>query len=89
MEEMLLGRGPFSVADNRAALRALGAAVLVSKDSGEAGGLEAKAEAACLENAVLVEVERCSDALLFHPTLIADIRAAIVRAAGPNWRAAQ
>ncbi|MDE1998959.1 MAG: hypothetical protein KGI52_08560 [Burkholderiales bacterium] len=37
---------------------------------------------------VLVEVERCSDALLFHPTLIADIRAAIVRAAGPNWRAA-
>lgn len=38
---------------------------------------------------VLVEVERCSDALLFHSTLIADIRAAIVRAAGPNWRAAQ
>lgn len=44
LEEMLLGRGPFSVADNRAALRALGAAVLVSKDSGEAGGLEAKAK---------------------------------------------
>lgn len=38
---------------------------------------------------VLVEMERCSDALLFHPTLITDIRAAIVRAAGPNWRAAQ
>lgn len=38
---------------------------------------------------VLVEVERCSDALLFRPDLIADIRAAIVRSAGPNWRAAQ
>jgi hypothetical protein len=37
---------------------------------------------------VLVEVERCSDALLFRPDLIADIRAAIVRSAGPNWRAA-
>lgn len=37
---------------------------------------------------VLVEVERCSDALLFRPDLIADIRAAITRAAGPNWRAA-
>lgn len=35
-----------------------------------------------------VDVERCSDALLFRPDLIADIRAAIVRSAGPNWRAA-
>ena len=34
----------------------------------------------------LVEVERCSDALLFRPDLIADIRAAIARAAGPSWR---
>jgi hypothetical protein len=38
--------------------------------------------------AVLVEVERCSDALLFRPDLVANIRAAIVRAAGPDWRAA-
>lgn len=36
---------------------------------------------------VLIEVERCSDALLFRPDLIADIRAAIMRAAGPDWRA--
>lgn len=35
---------------------------------------------------VLVEVERCSDALLFRPDLIADIRAAIERVAGPDWR---
>jgi|DEB19_MinimDraft_2_1074335.scaffolds.fasta_scaffold138133_2 hypothetical protein len=37
---------------------------------------------------VLVEVERCSDALLFRPDLVADIRATIARSAGPNWRAA-
>ena len=79
LEEILLGRGPFSVADNRAALRALGAAVLVSKDSGEAGGLEAKAEAARLENAVLVLVRRpqSSGAPSDIPTFISALRAAL------------
>ncbi len=57
-EERLLGRGPFSLEENRAALRTLGAVALVSKDSGEAGGVEAKAEAARLECAALVLVRR-------------------------------
>lgn len=57
-EETCFGRGPFSLEENRAALRTLGAVALVSKDSGEAGGLEAKAEAARLEHAALVLVLR-------------------------------
>jgi precorrin-6A/cobalt-precorrin-6A reductase len=78
-EEILFGRGPFSLEENRVALRALGAVALVSKDSGEAGGLEAKAEAARLEDAALVLVRRPlpSEAPSDVPTLIMALRAAL------------
>jgi len=57
-EERILGRGPFSLEQNREALRGIGARALVSKDSGEAGGLVAKAEAAHREGAALILVSR-------------------------------
>jgi precorrin-6A/cobalt-precorrin-6A reductase len=51
-------RGPFSLDDNRLLLRSFKIDVLVSKDSGEAGGLREKLEAARLENCRVVLVER-------------------------------
>jgi precorrin-6A/cobalt-precorrin-6A reductase len=79
-EEFCVGRGPFTVEDTLALLRALGAAALVSKDSGEAGGLRAKAEAARLGNATLVLVSRprpTTGAPTDLPTFLAALRAAL------------
>ena len=45
-ECVVAARGPFSVDDNCALLRRFGANVLVTKESGEAGGLPAKLAAA-------------------------------------------
>jgi len=45
-DQLLLGRGPFDLKTHLDHLARTGAGVLVSKESGEAGGLGAKAEAA-------------------------------------------
>jgi precorrin-6A/cobalt-precorrin-6A reductase len=52
------GRGPFSVEENRRQIRGFGIGVLVSKDSGEAGGSEQKLAAARAENCRLIVVAR-------------------------------
>ena len=57
-DRIVTGRGPFSLEDNRALIRRMGAGVVVTKDSGEAGGFSAKQEAARLESCLLVVVGR-------------------------------
>jgi precorrin-6A/cobalt-precorrin-6A reductase len=55
---VLAGRGPFSVEENRRQIRAHGIGVLVTKDSGRAGGTLEKLEAARLEGARVVVIQR-------------------------------
>ncbi len=57
-EQILLGRGPFSVADNCRHIRSFGIGVLVTKDSGVAGGVTEKLQAARAENCQVVVVAR-------------------------------
>lgn len=56
--QIIFGRGPFSIDGNRAVIRAHGIGVLVTKDSGQAGGVSEKIEAARLENCRVVIVDR-------------------------------
>jgi precorrin-6A/cobalt-precorrin-6A reductase len=55
---ILAGRGPYSVEENRRQIRAFGIGVLVTKDSGRAGGTPEKLEAARLENCQVIVVRR-------------------------------
>ena len=57
-ERIVTGRGPFGVEANRTLIRRFGVGVVVTKDSGAAGGLPAKREAARLEACLLVVVGR-------------------------------
>jgi precorrin-6A/cobalt-precorrin-6A reductase len=57
-EEVIFGQGPFSVEENRAQIRDHAIGVLVTKDSGEAGGVPAKLEAARLEGSEVIVVRR-------------------------------
>ena len=52
------GRGPFSVKENRRQIRAFGIGVMVTKDSGRAGGTPEKLDAARLENCQVIVVHR-------------------------------
>jgi precorrin-6A/cobalt-precorrin-6A reductase len=58
-DHVIAARGPFAVEENRRLLRDLGIRVLVSKDSGAAGGLAEKLEAA--------RQEGCRVVLLLRP----------------------
>ncbi len=57
-DRIITGRGPFSVDENRRLIRQFDIGVLVTKDSGEAGGVPAKLEAARAEQCLLVVVGR-------------------------------
>jgi precorrin-6A/cobalt-precorrin-6A reductase len=57
-DHVLLGRGPFSVEDNRRHIRAFGIGVLVTKDSGAAGGTAEKIEAARAEGCDVIVISR-------------------------------
>jgi len=57
-ENIIAGRGPFSVEENRDQIRRYGIGVLVTKDGGEAGGVPAKLEAARQESCRVVVVKR-------------------------------
>ena len=62
--EIVTGRGPFTLQENRDLLRRHCARALVTKDSGTAGGLQAKLDAAQLEGCAVVVVTRpeaCAD----------------------------
>jgi precorrin-6A/cobalt-precorrin-6A reductase len=57
-DHILVGRGPFSVEDNRRHIRSFGIGVLVTKDSGAAGGTAEKLQAARAEGCNIVVVSR-------------------------------
>lgn len=57
-DRIITGRGPFTVDENRRLIRQFDAGVLVTKDSGEAGGVPAKLEAARAEQCILIVVGR-------------------------------
>lgn len=57
-EEVIAGRGPFSVAANRRHIRLCGAGVVVTKDSGAAGGTVEKLQAARAEGCDVIVVAR-------------------------------
>jgi precorrin-6A/cobalt-precorrin-6A reductase len=57
-ENIIVGKGPFSVAQNVRAIKDLGIGILVTKDSGTIGGVPEKLEAARLENCRVVVVRR-------------------------------
>jgi precorrin-6A/cobalt-precorrin-6A reductase len=61
-DELILGRGPFSVEENLRDLRALRAGVLVTKDGGVAGGVPAKLEAARQAGCAVIVVRRPEEA---------------------------
>jgi len=54
--EILCANGPFTVEENRSQMQGFG--VLVTKDSGEAGGVETKVEAARVSGCEVVVIER-------------------------------
>ncbi len=56
--KIVTGRGPFSVDQNVELIRKFGIGVIVTKDSGVAGGVSAKREAARREGCFLVVVSR-------------------------------
>jgi precorrin-6A/cobalt-precorrin-6A reductase len=56
--ERIFGRGPFSLEQNRTLIRQYGIGVLVTKDSGRAGGVAEKLEAARLEQCRVIVVQR-------------------------------
>jgi precorrin-6x reductase len=60
--DIIQARGPFSVEDTQHAIRAHEARVLVTKESGEAGGLTEKLEAARREGCRVVLVNRPAEA---------------------------
>lgn len=57
-DEVITGRGPFSVDENIAAIRQHGIGTLVTKESGDAGGVPEKIEAARREGCRVVIVDR-------------------------------
>jgi precorrin-6A/cobalt-precorrin-6A reductase len=57
-EDILSGRGPYTVAENRRHLRQFGIGALVTKDSGRSGGTLEKLEAAHAEGCRVVVVAR-------------------------------
>jgi len=57
-EAVITGKGPFSVDENLSIIRRFGIGILVTKDSGKAGGVPEKLEAARLEGCRVVVVRR-------------------------------
>lgn len=57
-EHVIAGRGPFSVEENRRHLQRFGIGVLVTKDSGAAGGTLEKLQAARIEGCRVIVVAR-------------------------------
>jgi len=70
-EHVVAARGPFTIEDNRDLIRKFMIRTLVTKDSGEAGGVLAKLEAARRENCRVVVVQRPEE----HGEYFTDVRA--------------
>jgi precorrin-6A/cobalt-precorrin-6A reductase len=78
---IVTGRGPFTLEQNRVLLRQFEIAVMVTKDSGDRGGVREKLEAARLEGCEVVVVERpelpTTRACATLPDLISGLRLAL------------
>ena len=78
---VLAARGPFSKAQNREAIRRFHAGVLVTKESGVAGGFQAKVEAARDEGCRVVVIRRpdepAANAYDRADTLVAAVKEAV------------
>jgi precorrin-6A/cobalt-precorrin-6A reductase len=88
---LILGRGPFSFEQNREAIQRFRIGVLVTKDSGRAGGFEAKVQAAAAESCRVVVVDRPTVAAAPSVTSIAEVVCAVkatLRAPETGWRPA-
>jgi precorrin-6A/cobalt-precorrin-6A reductase len=57
-DRIIAGRGPFSVEENLVAIRRFGIGVIVTKDSGQSGGVEAKLAAASQANCRVIVIRR-------------------------------
>jgi precorrin-6A/cobalt-precorrin-6A reductase len=57
-DRIITGRGPFTPEDNFTAIRRFGIGVIVTKESGRAGGIDAKLAAARRENCLVVVIRR-------------------------------
>lgn len=57
-DQIIWGQGPFSTETNRVHIRQHGIGVLVTKDSGQAGGVPAKLQAAQMEQCLVIAVRR-------------------------------
>lgn len=83
-ERIIVGRGPFSEAQNRQHIRRFAADVLVTKDSGQAGGLSEKLAAARAEGCRVIVLRRpaegASGARVFEAIddLVAAVRRIVV-----------
>jgi precorrin-6A/cobalt-precorrin-6A reductase len=73
-DRIIAGRGPFSVAENLAAIHRFGIGVIVTKESGRAGGIEAKLEAARQADCRVILIRRpampASSPAFDHPSLL-------------------
>ncbi len=78
-EDVLSGRGPFSVEENREAIRKHRIATLVTKDSGVLGGVPEKLEAARQENCRVIVVKRPDHNLKRTFESTADLIGAVVK----------
>lgn len=63
-ERIIAGRGPFSVAENLAAIHRFGIGVIVTKESGRVGGIDAKLAAADQTDCQLIVIRRPQPPLL-------------------------
>jgi precorrin-6A/cobalt-precorrin-6A reductase len=57
-DRIITGRGPFSLEENLAVIRRFGIGVIVTKDSGRVGGVEAKIDAARLTHCKVIVIRR-------------------------------
>jgi precorrin-6A/cobalt-precorrin-6A reductase len=57
-DRIIYGRGPFTLEENRSAIRRFGIGVLVTKDSGAAGGFREKIAAAIKEETAVIVIRR-------------------------------
>jgi precorrin-6A/cobalt-precorrin-6A reductase len=85
--QILAGRGPFSVEENRRQIRARRIGVMVFKDSGRAGGTPEKLEAARLEKCQVIVVRRpewIGDNIFSDPEPLLEAIARLVPSRSPS-----
>jgi precorrin-6A/cobalt-precorrin-6A reductase len=85
-DAIIVGRGPFTVIQNSELIRRFGIGALVTKDSGKAGGVEAKVQAAKAEGCRVVVVDRPAQtgAVGGEVRSIAEVVRAVVRSFQPS-----